>query len=321
MITPQDIKEKTFEKAVFGGYDMSSVDTYLEDLAKGYQSLYNEVNTQKKELTAHQNEVETLKSKMKVLVDKIEEYRRTEEDMSRALLSAQRAGSEIEDEAKRKSELMVEQAEAAAAELVSKAQLEVVTEEARLVEAKQRSVDFLEQMRSLCVKQLDFFDNLGDMQLGDLNEEAKRVSDAVQALNPVPAEEPARPAAQASQSPHPPQAPNTPKAAQNTGSVPKNKARQSTGPISQNTISNTAGFGTKSKIPNPNAQYGSTVSTIEDSLNMLSSDSDKGSGFNADIDTTRLFDISGQKPDLGSTTRSKFKFDELRFDENFDTKA
>ena len=319
MITPQDIKEKTFEKAVFGGYDMSSVDTYLEDLAKGYQSLYNEVNTQKKELTAHQKEVETLKSKMKVLVDKIEEYRRTEEDMSRALLSAQRAGSEIEDEAKRKSGLMIEQAEATAAELVSKAQLEVVTEEARLVEAKQRSVDFLEQMRALCVKQLDFFDNLGDMQLGDLDAESKRVSESVQALSQKAAPVVKEPVRQAP----PVNAPAPPlnNAPQNTGSVPKNNARQSTGPISQNTISNTAGFGTKSKIPNPNAQYGSTVSTIEESLTMLSPDADRSSGFNADIDTTRLFDISGQKPDLGSTTRSKFKFDELRFDENFDTKA
>ncbi len=30
MITPQDIKEKTFEKALFGGYDMAAVDRFLE---------------------------------------------------------------------------------------------------------------------------------------------------------------------------------------------------------------------------------------------------------------------------------------------------
>ena len=32
MITPQDIKEKTFEKALFGGYDMAAVDSFLEDM-------------------------------------------------------------------------------------------------------------------------------------------------------------------------------------------------------------------------------------------------------------------------------------------------
>ena len=30
MITAQDIREKTFEKARIGGYDMSSVDDFLE---------------------------------------------------------------------------------------------------------------------------------------------------------------------------------------------------------------------------------------------------------------------------------------------------
>ena len=33
MITAQDIREKTFEKARIGGYDMASVDDFLEELA------------------------------------------------------------------------------------------------------------------------------------------------------------------------------------------------------------------------------------------------------------------------------------------------
>jgi len=31
MITAQDIREKTFEKAVFGGYDMGTIDAFLEE--------------------------------------------------------------------------------------------------------------------------------------------------------------------------------------------------------------------------------------------------------------------------------------------------
>ena len=34
MITSQDIRAKTFEKAVFGGYEMGSVDDYLEAVAQ-----------------------------------------------------------------------------------------------------------------------------------------------------------------------------------------------------------------------------------------------------------------------------------------------
>ena len=372
MITPQDIKEKTFEKAVFGGYDMTAVDAYLEDVSNGYLSLQNEVNAQKKELSAHQKEVEILKSKMKVLVEKIEEYRRTEDEMSRALLSAQKAGAEIEEEAKQKSDAMILEAGTKAEELTDKAKTEVITEQARLVEAKQRSVEFIEQMRSLCTKQLDFFDNLGDMQLDDLAAERLRVEQAI--LNeiryqPPTHREPAHPGAAHAGSTHPGAAHpghqplQRPVHGQNTGSIANtgsmgntgsiNHARQNTGPVSQNTMSNTSQFGSKPKIPQPNAQYGSTVSTIEESLTKLSPDSEKDAsknpnpnphansqpgsqagkyanqyptkdstqGFDADVDTTRFFDISGQKPDLSSTTRSKFKFEELPFEENFDTKA
>lgn len=56
MFTPQEIQEKTFVKAVFGGYDMQTVDDFLEPLTEDYITLYKE------------NSV--LKSKMKVLVEK-----------------------------------------------------------------------------------------------------------------------------------------------------------------------------------------------------------------------------------------------------------
>ena len=59
MFTPQEIQEKTFVKAVFGGYDMATVDEFLEPLTEDYITLYKE------------NAV--LKSKMKVLVEKLEE--------------------------------------------------------------------------------------------------------------------------------------------------------------------------------------------------------------------------------------------------------
>ena len=60
-MTPQDIREKTFEKAMFGGYDMAAVQNYQEEVAT--------------ELANAQKEIAVLKGKMKVLVDKIEEYR------------------------------------------------------------------------------------------------------------------------------------------------------------------------------------------------------------------------------------------------------
>ena len=84
-MTPQDIREKTFEKAMFGGYDMAAVQNYQEEVAT--------------ELANAQKEVAVLKGKMKVLVDKIEEYRASEDAMRLAILSAQKVGKQIEDRA------------------------------------------------------------------------------------------------------------------------------------------------------------------------------------------------------------------------------
>ena len=76
MLTPQEVSERVFPKASFGGYNMAQVDEFLDLLTEDYSTLYSE------------NAV--LKSKMKVLVDKVEEYRSTENAMRKALMTAQR---------------------------------------------------------------------------------------------------------------------------------------------------------------------------------------------------------------------------------------
>ena len=93
MLTPQEVSERAFQKASFGGYNMSQVDEFLDILTGDYSALYNE------------NAV--LKNKMKVLVDKVEEYRSTEEAMRKALLTAQKMADELVAQAEvKKAELL-----------------------------------------------------------------------------------------------------------------------------------------------------------------------------------------------------------------------
>ena len=65
MLTPQEVSNHAFAKAVMGGYNMAMVDEFLDELTDDYTSLYKENAA--------------LKAKMKVLVDKVEEYRSTED--------------------------------------------------------------------------------------------------------------------------------------------------------------------------------------------------------------------------------------------------
>ena len=81
MITPQQIQEVSFERALFGGYDMDSVNEFFDPLTEDYIALYKE------------NSV--LKSKMRILVEKLEEYRKQESSMQSALLAAQKTSEQM----------------------------------------------------------------------------------------------------------------------------------------------------------------------------------------------------------------------------------
>lgn len=172
MLTPQDIREKTFEKAMFNGYEMGAVDDFLDELSN--------------DLAALQKENAVLKGKMKVLVDKIEEYRSSEDALRMAILSAQKMGNMIEKEAKEKSEQMIADATAEAARITKEAALEVDVEKARLDQAKRESMQFIENMKLLCAKQQDF---LVRLQETDFIKEAKARAAAEAAVaEPVAAE-------------------------------------------------------------------------------------------------------------------------------------
>ena len=136
-MTPQDIREKTFEKAMFGGYDMAAVQNYQEEVAT--------------ELANAQKEIAVLKGKMKVLVDKIEEYRASEDAMRLAILSAQKVGKQIEDDAQARADKILSEAKNTSDRILGGLQHETANEEAKLLNAKTSCAKFLEDVRNLCL--------------------------------------------------------------------------------------------------------------------------------------------------------------------------
>lgn len=170
MITPQAIREKAFEKAVFGGYDMGSVDTFLETLAA--------------DLALLQKENATLKGKMKVLVEKVEEYRSNEDAIRMAVLTAQKLGNMIEAEAKAKAEKIVGDAQAEATRITQEAANQVSAENARLEESKSASAKFIDSMDTLCRHQLEFLEKVGQM---DFMQQFRTAAPAAPAAPAVPA--------------------------------------------------------------------------------------------------------------------------------------
>jgi len=164
---PQDIREKTFEKAIFGGYDMGCVDDFMEEAAA--------------ELESAQKEGIVLKSKLKVLVDKIEEYRASEDAMRMTLLSAQKVGAQIEADAREQAEKLVSDADAVASRALESLKSEIAREEAKLMEAKTATAKFFEDARALCNRQLDYLDRIPEIIPTAANKEAV-IDDAVRSI-------------------------------------------------------------------------------------------------------------------------------------------
>jgi len=135
MYTPNEVREISFGKAVFGGYDMSDVDRAFEAVSEDYATLFKE-NTM-------------LKKKLKLLADTVEDYRSVDEQMRKALITAQNMANEMVAEAEQKSKTMLETATNEAKAKISELMAQVAAEEARLARAKAETADFIDNITKI----------------------------------------------------------------------------------------------------------------------------------------------------------------------------
>lgn len=149
MLTPQEVSNRAFSKATFGGYNMAMVDEFLDELTDDYTALYKENAT--------------LKAKMKVLVDKVEEYRATEDSMRAALLTAQKMASTMVEEAEAKKAHLIANAEAEARNKIGALQEELLFEQKRLNTAKAATAEFIRKSREVCESQISLLERLPDL--------------------------------------------------------------------------------------------------------------------------------------------------------------
>ena len=147
MFTPQQIDQVSFGRSTFGGYDMQQVDEFLEPLTEDYVTLYKE------------NAL--LKSKMRVLVGKLEEYRKNEASMKDAVINAQKTCDKMVAEAEAKCARMLSSASAAAAAPAApsvNSDAMVAAENARVQEARKAAAakigELQDQLRT-CIQALE----------------------------------------------------------------------------------------------------------------------------------------------------------------------
>ena len=189
MITAQDIREKTFERARLNGYSVDDVDSFLEEVAENISNSLKE------------NAV--LKSKMKVLVDKIEEYRSNEEAINSAVLSAQKLAVQIEAEAKEKAAAILADAQARADARLGGLDKEVAELEGRLEKAKAANAEYCASQIEALKKQIKKIQDISEgtkqeqpapavpapaepVAMADIDASVRAIDEKVSKIEPAP---------------------------------------------------------------------------------------------------------------------------------------
>ena len=151
MFTPQEVSEKVFPKASFGsgGYAMAAVDEFLDTLTEDYTALYKE-NV-------------ALKAKLKVLAEKVEEYRATEDAMRSTLLTAQRMAAKLVQEAQEEKDNLLNEARAQHAAEIRVLDDKTKVAEQKLALAQQNLADFIQRSRALCEEHAAFLTSLPEL--------------------------------------------------------------------------------------------------------------------------------------------------------------
>ena len=187
MMTPQEVANCTFAKSMMGGYNMASVDDFLDKLTEDYAALYKENAA--------------LKAKLKMTVDKMTEYRESEDAIRSTLLAAQKMSTAMLSEAEQKRNKMIADASADAQKHLTELRQQIAEEERRLssvqfqvdkeLEAERKRLvvgqeqlrNFIREVRAVCNEELAHLELLPELPA----EEPKPV---IQVVPPAPAQVP-----------------------------------------------------------------------------------------------------------------------------------
>lgn len=110
MLTPDKIKEKSFQTSGRGSYRAEDVDNFLDDVVISYEQMFRENGD--------------LIKKISILAKKVEEYRADEESLKLALLNAQKLADKIIGEAKENAQNEVDSVKGATEKLRADAEAE-----------------------------------------------------------------------------------------------------------------------------------------------------------------------------------------------------
>ena len=141
MITPLELENKRFAKQKIGGYSVSEVDDFLDDLTVEYGKLYKE-NLE-------------LKANQETLNNDVGQYKNIENTLQNTLIMAQKTADEIPEVAKQKAEQIIKDAELTARSTVEEINTQILMKQKEIEDLKKQFEVYKAKMESLLISQLE----------------------------------------------------------------------------------------------------------------------------------------------------------------------
>ena len=135
MLTVNDIKDAKFRKTNIGGYKAEDVDNFLDEVQISYEKL--------------QKENLNLTQKIKILADRVSQYRKDEDSVKIALVGAQKLANSAIADAKKEANTIIENAKKEADFILNNANREIMSQKETLVNLKKAVKDFRSNILSL----------------------------------------------------------------------------------------------------------------------------------------------------------------------------
>jgi len=133
-LTPLDIQHKEFRRAL-RGYNEEDVDSFLDEVVKEFERLFNE-------------NIE-LKERLEKAEEKLKQYEGLEQTLQKTLLTAQQAAEDIQNNAKKEAELIIKEAEVKAKELVQQVASDKQILEKQALALKEAERSFIDKFQDL----------------------------------------------------------------------------------------------------------------------------------------------------------------------------
>lgn len=160
MLTLNDIINASFRKSGFSGYRTDDVDRFIDQVKESYDSMIKADIEQKEALDKTKAENDQLREKLKILAQKVEDYRSEEEEIKNALVSAQKLGDASVRESRHKAEIIIKDANLKAERIIAGANQEIEEQKRELERLQQDASDFRSRLLGLYKEHLTLINAL-----------------------------------------------------------------------------------------------------------------------------------------------------------------